>query len=109
MLPVFEAILAGVAVMWIAAALLFATGIPLAHVEAWLLVTLGLLAFLIGFTGLQVGLQLLKPVFGPTAVILPRQPGDLETWIELRSVHPAFVTAMEQLRAAHTSQSAGLS
>jgi len=96
-----------VALMWIAAALLSTTGSPLAQLTALLLVSFGLMAFLLGFTGLQVGLQILKPLYGPTAVILPRQTGHADTWIELRNVHPVFVAAVEQMSAGRVSQSAG--
>jgi len=82
------------------AAVLSAAREPLAQLAALLLLSLGLIAFLFGFTGLQIGLQVLKPLFGPTAVVLPRQPRNSETWLELRNVHPAFVAAVQQ-RNAH--------
>jgi hypothetical protein len=92
------------AILLIAAASLSATGDPLAHLTAILLLAFGLMLFLIGFTGLQVGLQMLKPLYGPTAVVLPRPPGHKETWIELRNVHPAFVAAVQQVYSATSTQ-----
>jgi len=107
MLQISIAVLAVVGVMWIMALVLSTTGNPLAQLMALLLVSFGLMAFLLGFTGLQVGLQILRPVFGPTAMVLARQPGQTQTWLELRNVHPAFVAAVEQSRAGRVSQSAG--
>jgi hypothetical protein len=92
------------AILLIVAALLAATADPLAHLAGVLLLPFGLMAFVVGFTGLQVGLQMLKPLYGPTAVVLPRQPGHTETWIELRNVHPAFVAAVQQVNSAISTQ-----
>ena len=91
-------------VMLIAAAFLATTGESLAQLASVLLVSTGLPVFLLGFTGLQFGLQVLKPVYGPTALVLPRDAMHPDRWIELRNVHPAFVAAVQQQHAARTAQ-----
>lgn len=86
--------------MLIPAAAFAMTGEPLAQFASVLLVSFGLLVFLFGFTGLQVGLQVLKPMYGPTALVLPARTDYPGTWIELRNVHPNFVAAVQQQQAA---------
>ncbi len=91
-------------VMLIAAAYLATAGESLTQLASVLLVAAGLPVFLFGFTGLQVGLQVLKPVYGPTAVVLPLDAAHPGRWIELRNVHPQFVAAVQQQHAARAAQ-----
>ena len=59
----------------------------------------GLLAFFMAVIGILLG----RGWFGPTARITqPR--GQSEALIELRRVHPAFVTAVQQLQQARAAQ-----
>jgi hypothetical protein len=104
MLPVSAAVLAAGAVICVASGLLGTSRDPLANLAALLLFSLGLLLVLFGFTGLQIGLQTLRPLFGPTGKVLRAQPGQPETSIELRNVHPAFVAAVQQMDAARMAQ-----
>jgi hypothetical protein len=71
----------------------------------------GALALASGVVAVEGGLQLGRPLIGPRAKIMKRQPGQTDTLIELRRVHPAFVTAvleMQQTRGtAPLSQSPG--
>jgi hypothetical protein len=61
---------------------------------------LGALALAIGVVTVESGLQLGRPLIGPRAKVLKRQPGQTDTLIELQRVHPAFVTAMLEMQRA---------
>lgn len=86
--------------MFISAVILATTGAQLAQLASLVLASTGLWVFLFGFLGLQAGFGIVKPLYGPTAVVLPRQAAYPGTWIELRNVHPAFVAAVEQQHAS---------
>jgi len=51
-----------------------------------------------------IGWLLIRPLIGPRAKVFDRQPGMVEYMVEIRKVHPAFVSAVVQgqhARAAH--------
>ncbi len=60
------------------------------------LLLLGLGAFFAGVVGLLVG----RSAIVPAAKIFNPRPGYPESLIELRNVHPAFVSAVQQLQRA---------
>jgi hypothetical protein len=74
-------------------------------------VNLGALALVAGVVLVEIGLQLGQSLIGPRARIMRRDPGQTETLVELRRVHPTFVAAvteMQQTRgAAPASQQPG--
>jgi hypothetical protein len=61
------------------------------------------LLFVLGVSSIIVfliGILLARRLFGPTGKVLEPQPGHYESLIELRNVHPNFVTAVQQLQYA---------
>jgi hypothetical protein len=65
--------------------------------------TIFILLFLLGLGALFGGLVAVilgRRALGPEAKLLDRQPGQFEPLIELRNVHPTFVTAVRQLQQA---------
>ena len=57
------------------------------------LVTAGLVGFLVA-----------RPLIGPKAKVIRRQPGWDDSLVELRNVHPAFVAAVNQMHADRARQ-----
>ena len=72
--------------------------------------TIGVIAFVLGLATLLVGLiglAIVRRTLGPTGKIFEPQPGQYQSLIELRNVHPTFVAAVQQLqrmRAQHAYQ-----
>src|SRR5260370_10822319 len=73
--------------------------------------TIGVMGFVLGLAALLVGLiglTIVRRALGPTGKIFEPQPGQYQSLIELRNVHPAFVAAVQQLqhmRPRQTTQS----
>ena len=88
--------------VWVVAA---AVGIP--STDPTVQTTTGIM-FLIGLLLLLAGLvgrYIIKPLVTLRARVLEPQPGQLDKLVELRSVHPAFVAAVQQQQAARLAQS----
>lgn len=69
--------------------------------------TIGVIAFVLGLAALLVGLiglAIVRRTLGPTGKIFEPQPGQYQSLIELRNVHPAFVTAVQQLQQMRAQQ-----
>jgi len=69
--------------------------------------TLGILGFVLGLASLLVGfigLVIVRRTLGPTGKVLEPQPGQYQSLIELRNVHPAFVAAVQQLQHMRAQQ-----
>jgi len=65
-----------------------------------LITVLGIASVLVGL----IGLLIVRRTLGPTAKIFDTQPGQYESLIELRNVHPAFVAAVQQLQQMRAQQ-----
>lgn len=76
-------------------------------VFAPLLLTVGLLAVLMGITGVEIGLQLSWNPLAPRARVLKRRPEDPDRIVELFHLHPAFVFAASQMYAQRSAHSSG--
>jgi hypothetical protein len=64
----------------------------------------------LSFVGFVVGYLVVRPLVGPRATVMEQQPGYYDKLVELRNVHPAFVTAVNQVhqqRAANLPQMPG--
>lgn len=92
---------------WLAASL-----IPLA-VVFWIIAAIvqsdtAIFVFLmLGFAVLLVGviaLLIVRRTYGPTGKVLEPQPGYNQSLVELSNVHPAFVTAVQQLQQMRAQQ-----
>jgi hypothetical protein len=69
--------------------------------------TIGVLGFVLGLATLIVGLiglAIVRRTLGPTGKIFEPQPGQYQSLIELRNVHPAFVAAVQQLQQMRAQQ-----
>jgi hypothetical protein len=73
-------------------------------VAALMLFNVGILVFVFGSVVLQTGLQITYPLFGPRARVMKLEPGQAGPLVELRNVHPAFVTAVNEMHAAPAAQ-----
>jgi hypothetical protein len=69
-------------------------------VIGFILLSLGLLAFLGGL----VGAVLLRRLIGPRAVVREQPPGYVDKPVELRHVHPGFVWAVQQAQQARAAR-----
>jgi hypothetical protein len=67
-----------------------------------ILVIGGLILFVAFLAG-----ALMRSLFGPRAKVMEPQLGQLDKLVELRNVHPAFVTAVQQMHAARMAQLQG--
>jgi hypothetical protein len=91
-------------VVWIAAAFVgFNSNDQTATIAAGLLIV-GLIAGLAGLAGWVV----MRRLVGPRAKVMERRPGQPDQLVELRNVHPAFVTAVNQLHSARAAHHASL-
>jgi hypothetical protein len=64
----------------------------------------------LSFVGFVVGYLVVRPLVGPRATVMEQQPGYYDKLVELRNVHPAFVTAVNEVhqqRAANLPQMPG--
>jgi hypothetical protein len=86
-------------VVWLAAAILAGSGDDQSPLFGTLVVT-GLITAMAGL----IGVVSVLPHVGPGGNVLARQPGQHESLVELRRVHPAFVAAVNQLHANRTAQ-----
>jgi hypothetical protein len=64
------------------------------------LVVLAFAAVVVG----TVGLSVVRRAYGPTGKVLEPQPGHFQSLVELSNVHPAFVTAVQQLQQMRAQQ-----
>jgi hypothetical protein len=78
---------------------------PLLGVIGLFSLNFGALALVFGVLLVEVGLQLGRWPFGPGAVVMKPMPGQSDRAVELIRVHPAFVAAVLQMRAAPPPQS----
>jgi hypothetical protein len=69
-------------------------------VIGFILLSLGLLAFL----GALVGAVLLRRLIGPLGTVREQPPGYVDKPVELRHVHPGFVWAVQQAQEARAAQ-----
>ena len=69
---------------------------------AGFLIAFGVLLFVAFLVG-----ALLRSLFGPRAKVFEPALGQVDKLVELRSVHPAFVAAVQQQHAARLAQSQG--
>jgi hypothetical protein len=69
-------------------------------VIGFILLSLGLLAFIGGL----VGAILLRRLIGPRATVREQPPGYVDKPVELRHVHPGFVWAVQQAQQARAAQ-----
>jgi multisubunit Na+/H+ antiporter MnhC subunit len=67
-------------------------------VASLVLTQLAIFVFVCGALGLQTGLQITYPLFGPKARVMKRESGQSDRLVELRNVHPAFATAVLQMQ-----------
>jgi hypothetical protein len=51
-----------------------------------------------------LGLSVVRRANGPTGEVLEPQPGHFQSLVELNNVHPAFVTAVQQLQQMRAQQ-----
>jgi hypothetical protein len=71
---------------------------------AAVMVILSLLTLLAGIVGLLV----VRPLIGPRATVMEQPPGQFDRLVQLRRVHPAFVTAVNQIHQARAAQYASM-
>jgi len=64
-------------------------------------------SFVVVLAGL-VGWLIVKPLIGPRGKVMERQPGAYDNLVEIRNVHPAFVSAVVQVQQARAAQQAAL-
>ena len=81
-------------VLWITAALVQSGTI------AFALVVFGMAALLVA----SLGLGIVRRLYAPTGKVLEPQPGFYQSLVELNNVHPAFVTAVQELQRMRARQ-----
>lgn len=82
------------AVLWITAAFVQSGTV------AFTLVVFGMAAILVAVLGLAV----VRRLYAPTGKVLEQEPGYYQSLVELNNVHPAFVTAVQQLQQMRAQQ-----
>jgi hypothetical protein len=83
-------------VFWIASGVTSSLNNPVWSAITFLLFVLGIASMLVSLIGIVIA----RRSFGPTGKIFEPQPGQYESLIELRNVHPTFVIATRQLQQA---------
>jgi hypothetical protein len=83
-------------IFWIASAITSSVNGPVWSAITSLLFVLGIGSIIVCLIGIVIARRL----FGPTGKIFEPQPGQYESLIELRNVHPNFVAAVQQLQYA---------
>lgn len=73
---------------------------PIGSSVAFLLFALGIAAIIIALIAILV----VRRTYGPTGKVFEEQPGQYQSLIELNNVHPAFVTAVQQLQQMRAQQ-----
>ena len=67
---------------------------------AFALVVFGMAALLVAVLGLGI----VRRLYAPTGKVLEPQPGYYQSLVELNNVHPAFVSAVQQLQQMRAQQ-----
>lgn len=92
-------------VLWFVAAIVASVSTDeTAAAIAGLLLMVSLVTLLAGI----VGLLFVRPLVGPRATVMEQLPGYYDRIVELRSVHPAFVAAVQQMHQSRAAQYASM-
>jgi hypothetical protein len=96
----------GLLIAWVAAwvltvVLAWTTTDPNVSTIAWVSFSLGFLFLAAGF----VGRLLIAPFIRPRGKVMPMAPGQYDRIVELRNVHPSFVSAVNQVQPSQVARS----